>query len=164
MSRNAIVDANKRHAALLSLTNRQHLYDRGDYEEALRVISDFCCANGSLKVGLNGFTGAEILAVLKPSVSEGDHLAMMSLSPVFLKSDQATQNSDLVEPTIDPVDAYLFADEDIRQDVTRKATASKNLVKFSSDDMDFLAIAFTAVKISYLSGMYRNAHCFTFRF
>ena len=118
------------------------------------VISNFCSANGSLKVGLSGFTGAEILAALKPSAMERDYTAAVSLSPGSLTSDEAQQSSDVEGSRTAPVGAYVFADEDVQEDVTGTATSSKHLVKFTSDDMDFLAIAFTAVKILYLAGTY----------
>ena len=156
MSRNTMTDENEKHAAL-TLINYCYHYHRGDYEEALLVVSNFCSVNRSLKVGLNGFTGAEILAVLKPSVLDGDYPAAISLSPGVLTSDEAKQSGDVEGPRFAPVGSYVFADEDIREDTTGIATGSKNLVKFSSDDMDFLAMAFTAVKISYLAGTCRSS-------
>jgi hypothetical protein len=103
---------------------------------------------------LSGFTGADIIAVLKPSAVEEEHPAALSISPGLLTSDEVRKKNDLSEHRTASIGAYIFADEDIREDATGIATGSKNLVKFSSDDMDFLAIAFTAVKISYLSGVY----------
>lgn len=138
--------------------NRHDFCYRCDYTEALRVIKDFCSFNLTLKVGLFGFTCADLLAGLNPSKVVQDCTIEPSLSREFETLDEAKQNPKARELWSIPIQSYVFSDEDSCEDIKKSANISGNCEKYSTDDMDLLAIAFTAVKISYLAGTYLSSN------
>jgi hypothetical protein len=103
-------------------------------------------SNLSMKVGNNGFCGADLLSALTSTTSS----TIDPASPTHSAADRPTlpENS----TPIKPMRIYDFSEFKCDKN-DKKSMSYPNKEQYSKDDLDFLALAFAAVKISYLRGI-----------
>ena len=119
-------------------TNVPFNFFRCEFKESLDVIKNFCALNLDMKVGNNGFSGAELLSALTSTTSSTN-----------MTADELT-HSETSTPFV-PLRTYDFSEFKCdKNDVKSLNYPDKEM--YSKDDLDFLALAFAAVKISYLRG------------
>jgi hypothetical protein len=136
---------------------------RGDLKKAVDVIKSFCGLNSSSKVGSCGFSASDLLAALNSDmISRTSALSAPSLGARADGIISAVQTEDA---TPSSSSSYDFSERKngfkstVESDKTAPATTSRR-IEYSKDDLDFLAVAFTAVKISYLIGKILNVGFF----
>jgi hypothetical protein len=136
---------------------------RGDLKKAVEVIKSFCGSNASSKVGSCGFSASDLLAALNSDmISRTSALSAPSLGARADGIISAVQTEDA---TPSSSSSYDFSERKngfkstVESDKTAPATSSRR-IEYSKDDLDFLAVAFTAVKISYLIGKILNVGFF----
>ena len=105
-------------------------------------------SNLDTRVGNNGFCGADLLSALTSTTSSTIDPASPTLSAV----DRPTlpESSAPIQPL--PSRIYDFSEFKCDKD-DEKSMSYPNKEQYSKDDLDFLALAFAAVKISYLGGI-----------
>ena len=111
------------------------------------MIKKFCSLNLDMKVGNNGFSGADLLSALTLATSS------TTIAANFTHSD--ADGTTLLDnsTTIKPLRIYDFSEFKCDKN-DAKSTNHPNKEMYSKDDLDFLALAFAAVKISYLRGIF----------
>jgi hypothetical protein len=111
------------------------------------VIKKFCMSNLSMKVGNNGFCGADLLSALISTTSS----TIDPASPIHSAADRPTLPESSTH--IKPMRIYDFSEFECDKS-DKKSMSYPNKEQYSKDDLDFLALAFAAVKISYLRGVF----------
>ena len=114
------------------------------------VIKAFCGSNTSTKVGSYGFSAADLLVALNSDTA----------SSTGGRADEVTSAVQQDTTTTSSSSSYDFSERKngfkstLDSDKTALVTSGRR-PEYSKEDLDFLAVAFTAVKISYLSGKTR---------
>lgn len=113
------------------------------------VIKNFCSQNLDMRVGKNGFSGADLLSALSSTRSSKIITASSNHTDAvkLISSESMTQ--------VKTLSGYDFSEFKCdKNDV--KSINHPNKEMYNKDDLDFLALAFAAVKVSYLRGIYNN--------
>ena len=116
------------------------------------VIKAFCGSNASTKVGSYGFSAADLLTALNSDTA----------SSTGGRADGVTSavQQDTITTSSSSSSSYDFSERKngfkstLESDKTALVTSGRR-PEYSKEDLDFLAVAFTAVKISYLIGKTR---------
>jgi hypothetical protein len=125
--------------------------------KAVDVIKSFCGSNASTKVGSCGFSASDLLAALNSDMTIGNTAS--SAPSTGGRADGVNCAVQVGEVAPGSSSSYNFSGRKIgfkstlESDKTASVSAaSSRRIEYSKDDLDFLAVAFTAVKISYLIG------------
>jgi hypothetical protein len=151
-------------STLFSLTFRFKY--RGDLMKAVDVIKSFCGSNASTKVGSCGFSASDLLAALNSDIIFGDTAS--SAPSTGGRADGVNSAVQVGEAALRSSSSYDFSGRKngfkstLKSDKTASVSAaSSRRIEYSKDDLDFLAVAFTAVKISYLIGKIVDIRIYT---
>lgn len=136
------------------LVHIQLLQYRGDLKKSVDVIKAFCSSNVSTKVGKNGFSAADLLSALNSDMThEGPALAPKgTISGVTNAAHSENVTPALSSSTYDFSERKNGFNSTLQYDKGASAISPGRKIEYNKEDLDFLAVAFTAVKISYLMG------------
>ena len=122
---------------------------RCEFKESLDVIKNFCSQNLDMRVGKNGFSGADLLSAII-STRSSKHITASSTHTDAVKPVSSESMTH-----VKPSSGYDFSEFICDKNDVKSINHPKKEMH-NKDDLDFLALAFAAVKISYLKGISNN--------